>query len=189
MQAITLFPVARVAHMVQPEEFNDLDMHSPAIEFFTDFKKHRPLTIEGSTLAVDVEMLMRKAHVRMKLVVDADNEFIGTISTEDLSEQYFMIRIANGERLDEITVSDMMCPKDNILALDLDQLERSSISDIIETLKRSGQQHCLVVDRSHDHIRGLISASDVARRLHMPIKIERVPTFVDIFRSIHRHAM
>lgn len=189
MQNITLFPVDRVAHMVQPEEFNDLHMHSPAIEFFTDFKKHRPLTIEGSTLAVDVEMLMRKAHVRMKLVVDADNEFIGTISTEDLSEQYFMIRIANGERLDEITVSDMMCPKDSILALDLEQLERSSISDIIETLKRSGQQHCLVVDRSHDHIRGLISASDVARRLHMPIKIERVPTFVDIFRSIHRQAM
>lgn len=189
MQAITLFPVDSVAHMVQPEEFNDLDMHSPAIEFFTDFKKHRPLTIEGSTLAVDVEMLMRKAHVRMKLVVDANNEFIGTISTEDLSEQYFMIRLANGERLDEITVSDMMCPKHAILALDLEQLERSSISDVIDTLKRSGQQHCLVVDRSHDHIRGLISASDVARRLHMPIRIERVPTFVDIFKSIHRHAM
>lgn len=189
MHSINLFPVASVAHMVQPEEFNDLDIHSPAIEFFTDFKKHRPLTIEGSTLAVDVELLMRKAHVRMKLVVDADNEFIGTISTEDLSEQYFMIRIANGERLDEITVADMMCPKQSILALDLEQLERSSISDIIETLKRSGQQHCLVVDRSHDHIRGLISASDVARRLHVPIKIERVPTFVDIFKTIHRHAM
>ncbi|MDO8908003.1 MAG: CBS domain-containing protein [Pseudohongiella sp.] len=189
MHTITLFPINSVAHMVQPDEFHDLDIHSPAIEFFTDFKKHRPLTIEGSTLAVDVEMLMRKAHVRMKLVVDADDEFIGAISTEDLSEQNFMIRIANGERLDEITVSDMMCPKKSILALDLQQLERSSISDIIESLKRSGQQHCLVVDRGHDHIRGLISASDVARRLHMPIRIERVPTFLEIFRSIHRQAM
>ena len=45
MHTINLFPVDSVAHMVQPEEFNDLDMHSPAIEFFTDFKKHRPLTI------------------------------------------------------------------------------------------------------------------------------------------------
>jgi DeoR family transcriptional regulator, catabolite repression regulator len=189
MHAITLFPISSVAHMVQPDEFHDLDIHSPAIEFFTDFKKHRPLTIEGSTLAVDVEMLMRKAHVRIKLVIDADNEFIGTISTEDLSEQNFMIRIANGERLDEITVSDMMCTKQSLLALDLGQLERSSINDIIETLKRSGQQHCLVVDQSRDHIRGIISASDVARRLHVPIRIERVPTFVEIFRSIHRHAM
>lgn len=189
MHTITLFPVDSVAHMVQPDEFNDLDMNSPAIEFFTDFKSHRPLTIEGSTLAVDVEMLMRKAHVRMKLVVDADNEFIGTISTDDLSEPSFMIRIANGERLDEITVSDMMCPKRCLMALDLEQLQRSSISDIIDCLQRSGQQHCLVVDRSHDHIRGLISASDIARRLHVPIRIERVPTFVDIFRTVHRQIM
>lgn len=186
MHAIKLFHVDNVAHMVQPEEFNDLDIHSPATEFFTDFKKHRPVTIEGSTPAIDVEMLMRKAHVKMKLVVDADNEFIGTISTEDLNEQNFMIRIASGDRLPDITVSDMMCPKQDILALDLEHLERASISDIIETLQRTGQQHCLVVDRNQNHIRGLISASDVARRLHMPIKIERVPTFVDIFRSVRR---
>lgn len=189
MHTITLFPVDSVAHMVQPDEFNDLDIHSPATEFFTDFKKHRPMTIEGSARAVDVELLMRKAHVRMNLVVDADNEFIGTISSEDLSEQHFMIRVANGERLGEIFVSDMMCPKRAILALDLEQLERSSIGDIVQALQRTGQQHCLVVDRAHDHIRGLISASDVARRLHMPIRIERVPTFVDIFRSIHRQLM
>jgi len=189
MHAIDLFHVDSVAHMVQPDEFNDLDIYSPAIEFFTDFKKHRPLTIEGSTLAIDVEKLMRKAHVRMKLVVDGNNEFIGTISTEDLNEQNFMIKVANGELRNEITVSDMMCPRQSILALDLEHLERSNISDVIETLQRSGQQHCLVVDRGRGHIRGLISASDIARRLHMPIRIERVPTFVDIFRSVRRQAM
>jgi len=181
--------VNNVAHMVQPEEFNELGMNSPAIEFFTDFKKHRPWTIEGSTLAVDVELLMRKAHVRMKLVVDANNEFIGVVSTEELSEQNFLIRIANGERRNDITVSDMMSPRHAILALDIEQLARSNISDIINTLNRHGHQHCLVVDRRHNHIRGLISASDVARRLHMPIRIEKVPTFVDIFKSIHDQAM
>jgi CBS domain containing-hemolysin-like protein len=184
MQAIKLFPVSSVAHMVQPDDFNELTINSLATEFFTDFKKHRPLTIEGSTPAVDVEMMMRRAHVRLKLVVDTDNEFIGTISADDLSQQNFMVRIANGERLHDLTVADMMCPKQDILALDIDQLEHSTIGDVIESLQKSGRQHCLVVDRSHDHIRGLISASDVARRLHMPIRIEKVPTFVDIFKSI-----
>lgn len=189
MNSITLFPVNSVAHMVQPDEFTELTINSPASEFFTDFKKHRPLTIEGSTLSIDVETLMRKAHVRLMLVVDADNEFIGTISADDLSQQNFMIRIANGDRLQDIIVRDMMRPKREILALDIDQLERSSIADVIESLQRSGQQHCLVVDRTHDHIRGLISASDVARRLHMPIRIEKVPTFVDIFKSIRPQLM
>jgi len=45
-----------------------------------------------------------------------------------------------------------------------------------------------VVDRSGRQIRGLISASDVARRLHIPILIERIPSFVDIFSSVRRPA-
>lgn len=184
MQKITLFPVDSVAHMVSPDEFHELDVRSPASAFFTDFKKHRPLTIEGSTPAMDVEMLMRRAHVKMKLVVDSEGEFVGIISTDDLDEQNFMIRIAHGDRRQDITVSEMMCPKRSIMALALDELERASIGDVIGALQQSGHQHCLVVDRHNNHIRGLISASDVARRLHMPITIEKVPRFVDIFRSV-----
>ncbi|HLT63754.1 MAG TPA: CBS domain-containing protein [Pseudohongiella sp.] len=189
MQTLKLFPVSSVAHMVQPDDFNELTLKSPATEIFTDFKRHRPLTIEGSTPAIDVEMMMRRAHVRLKLVVDMDNEFIGTISADDLSQQNFMIRIANGDSLADLTVADMMCPKHELMALDIDQLDRSTIGDVIECLQQTGRQHCLVVDRTHDHIRGLISASDVARRLHMSIRIEKVPTFVDIFKSIRPQLM
>lgn len=185
---IKLFAIDKVVHLVQPDEFHEFDLSSPALEFFTDFKRHMPLTIEGSSPAVDVEMLMRKAHVKLKLVVDSSNEFIGTISLDDLSEPEFMIRVAQGFKLHDITVSDLMCPKRRILALDVEQLEQATIGDIVKALKQSGQQHCLVVDRVNDHIRGLVSASDVARRLHIPINIERIPTFVDIFSSVRRPA-
>ncbi|WP_237132876.1 CBS domain-containing protein [Pseudohongiella sp. O18] len=186
MRGITLFAVDRVAHLVQPDEFDDLTMSSPAVELFTDFRKHHPLTIEGSTPAVDAQMLMRKAHVKIILVVDSRNEFIGTLNMDDLNEERFLIMVANGERLQEITVRDMMCPKHSIPALDLEQLRKCSIDDLVTTLKRSGQPHCLVVDRTRDHIRGYISANEVARRLHIPIKIERIPTFVDIFSSVRQ---
>lgn len=188
MKDLTLFPVNDVAHLVQPEEYNELSIHSSALEIFTDFKKHRPLTIEGSTPALEVEMLMRKAHVKMKLVVDADNEFIGTVSLDDLNEQHFITMIAGGYDRHEILVRDMMSPKSRIMAISLDQLEQASINDVIRSLQQSGQQHCLVVDHSGFHIRGVISASDVARRLHIPIRIEHVPTFVDIFSSVRRPA-
>ena len=172
MREIRFFAVDKVAHLVQPDDFNALTLLSPALSIFTDFKSHRPLTIEGSTPAIEVEALMPKAHVKMKLVVDADNEFIGTISLDDLDEQNFMTKIANGSERSEILTSDLMCPKQQIMAL-----------------RESGQQHCLVVDRSGQQIRGLISASDVARRLHIPIRIERIPTFVDIFTSVRRPAL
>ncbi len=189
MREIRLFAVDKVAHLVQPDEFNELNLLSPALTIFTDFKSHRPLTIEGSTPAIEVEALMRKAHVKMKLVVDADNEFISTISLDDLDEQNFMTMIANGSERSEILTSDLMCPKQQIMALSLTELEQANINDVIKALRESGQQHCLVVDRSGQQIRGLISASDVARRLHIPIRIERIPTFVDIFTSVRRPAL
>lgn len=188
MREINLFTVSRIAHLVRPDEFHELTLSSPALEFFTDFKKHVPLTIEGSMPADHVETLMRKAHVKLKLVVDADNEFIGTISLDDLNEQHFMTQIAKGYARNEIVVTDLMQPKADIMALSLAALEDASISDVIRTLQLKGQQHCLVVDHSGSQIRGLISASDVARRLRIPIQIEHVPTFVDIFSSVRRPA-
>jgi len=188
MRQIHLFPVSRIAHLVRPEEFHELSSLSSALEFFTDFKKHVPLTIDGSTPAESVESLMRHAHVKLKLVVDADGEFIGTISLDDLDEQHFMALVALGYAHKEILVKDLMRPKADIMALSLADLEEATINDVIKVLQQKGQQHCLVVDQSSTQIRGLISASDVARRLRIPIHIERVPTFVDIFSSIKRPA-
>lgn len=188
MRQIHLFPVSRVAHLVRPEEFHELSPLSPALEFFTDFKKHIPLTIEGSMPAEAVETLMRQAHVKLKLVVDSEGEFIGTISLDNLDEQQFMARVATGFAHKEILVRDLMRPKADIMALSLADLEVATINDVIKVLQQKGQQHCLVVDQSTTQIRGLISASDVARRLRIPIRIERVPTFVDIFSSIKRPA-
>lgn len=188
MRQIQLFPVSRVAHLVRPEEFHELSPLSSALEFFTDFKKHVPLTIEGATPAESVETLMLHAHVKLKLVVDAEDEFIGTISLDDLDEQHFMALVAMGHAHNEILVKDLMRPKADIMALHLADLEQATINDVIKVLQRKGQQHCLVMDHSSTQIRGLISASDVARRLHIPIHIERVPTFVDIFSSVKRPA-
>src|SRR5690606_9110179 len=185
---ITLSAVNNITHLVQPDEFHELLPGSTALEIFTDFKKHRPITMEGSTPAEEVEMLMRKAHVKMTLVVDADNEFIGTISLEDLDEQRLIALVANGFDRRDILVHELMVPRAHIMALTLRDLERSSINDVIRALQRSGQQHCLVVDYDGHCIRGVISARDVARRLHIPINIERIPTFVDIFSSVRRPA-
>lgn len=188
MRPLNLSPVSSIAHLVYPDEFHELNLNSPAMDFFTDFKRHIPITIEGTTPAENVETLMRKAHVKLKLVVDTRGEFIGTLSLEDLDEPHFMRQVAEGFARNEIMVEDLMRSKSQILALHLSDLEESTISDVIKALQKKGEQHCLVVDYSGSQIRGIISASDVARRLQIPINIERVPTFIDIFSSVKRPA-
>lgn len=188
MHQLHLSPVSPAARLVRPDEFHELSPLSSALEFFTDFKKHVPLTIDGSTPAETVETLMCQAHVKLKLVVDSEGEFIGTISLDDLDEQYFMTRVTLGIAHNEILVKDLMRPKAELLALNLAELGEANIDDVIKALQQKGQQHCLVVDQSSTQIRGMISASDIARRLRLPIRIEKVPTFADIFRSIKRPA-
>jgi CBS domain containing-hemolysin-like protein len=170
-------------HLVHPEEFDDITLNSSALSIFTDFKEHQPIVIDGDTPAVQTEFLMRKAHVRLKLVVDKEGEMIGTISLNDLDEQHFIQHLGKGMLREDIQVKDLMIPRTHIKALDYRDLLRSTIDDVIHSLQQNHQRHCLVLDSEHHHIRGIISASDIARRLHMPLVIEKRPTFVDIFEA------
>ncbi|MDO7667599.1 MAG: hypothetical protein MUQ51_06455 [Pseudomonadota bacterium] len=74
MKNINLLALEHEAHLVHPEEFNEITLHFPTVTIFTDFKKHTPLEIEADTPAIQVQYLMRKTHVHMQLVVDDNDE-------------------------------------------------------------------------------------------------------------------
>lgn len=184
MKKLTLIALDDTDHLVHPEEFNEVTLESPALSIFTDFKQHQPSVIEGDTPAIQAEFLMRKAHVRLKLVVDKSDALIGTISFNELDEQNFIAHLAKGVGREDIPVRDLMLPRAQVKALSYPELKKASVNDVIEMLKQNHQQHCLVIDPDQHHIRGIISASDIARRLHMPLVIEATPTFVDIFQAV-----
>ena len=60
--------------------------------------------------------------------------------------------------------------------------------DVVETLKNNGLNHCLVIDLNNNKIRGLISSSDIARKLHLAINIDTKTSFIKIFEAIHHVA-
>ena len=184
MKNLTMIALDDTDHLVHPEEFSEVTLWSSALSIFTDFKNHQPSVIEGDTPAIQAEFLMRKAHVRLKLVVDKSDALVGTISFNELDEQNFIKHLAKGVGREEILVTDLMIPRAHIKAISYPELKTVSISDVIHHLKQNHQQHCLVIDPDVHHIRGIISASDIARRLHMPLVIESRPTFVDIFQAV-----
>lgn len=186
MKNMNLITLNSLDHLVHPDEFDEITLSSPAISVFTDFKEHKPLVIESDIPAVQAEFLMRKAHVRLKLVVDKNAELIGTISLTQLSDQNILIHQQKGLDRDDILVKHLMTPRSEIKALDYKEMMNSTIADVIETLKKDGSQHCLVVETQEHQIRGIISTSDIARRLHMPIDIEtKTTSFIDVFKAIH----
>jgi len=185
MRSLTLCDVEEVDELAWPEDFQEIGLHSPAIITLTDFKKHKPLVIDEKVSAHDAEQLMFKAHVRLKLVVDSNNKFLGVVSLTDINHQEIMKKVASGFDHDELLVTDFMQPKSQLKAIDFADLQNATVGDILETLKTNGERHCLVINKEKHNIRGVVSASDIVRMLKIEIDLSLPPSFVEIFNVVH----
>ncbi|MCX2841354.1 CBS domain-containing protein [Microbulbifer thermotolerans] len=172
--------------LVFPEEFTELTLGSPALCFVTDFKSHHPALVTPSVSAMQAAQMMDAGRLNALLVLDRDGAFAGLLTAEDLSYQKVMQWVAAGVPRHELTVGDFMRPRSELKILSYPQVEKSSIRDVLETMRQHGQRHCLLVDQHNHHVRGLISVAEVGRRLQVEIDIDRVPTFAEIQRAVAR---
>ena len=184
MRTLALYAVEAIDHLVQPADFDDTTLSSPALSVVTDFKHSLPNMISATSSASDALEMMQQEQSKLKLVVDNDGEMVGLLHLEQLSDQAIMRRVAFGDSRDDILVADLMRPRERIKALAYQQLKQCSIADVVNTLQSSGEQHCVVIDRESHQIRGVISAQDIARRLKVNLHIQQTPTFLHIFDSL-----
>lgn len=184
MNSLALYNTEHIDNLVWPLEEKTISLHAPAFSVFTDFTLHSPLVIEGNVKAVELERLMRQAHVKMKIVVDKNKNFLGIISLQELNEEKILAKVTRDQPRDELLVSDFMLHRNQLKAFDYHQLLSSTVGDVLETQQNCHQQHCLVINRDKHEIRGLISVSDVIRLLKLPIDIQSHPSFSRLFREI-----
>jgi len=183
MKKLYLYPTCEIDELEYPQDIGGWSLASPALDFFTDFKDITPLVILDSTPAVEAYHLMRQTHVRMKFVVNNAGHFIGVVSADDLIERKIVMKVSEGYARDTIPVSEFMTSKKAMKALDYDEIAKARIADVIAALKQIGEQHCLVVDQKNHRVRGIFSASDLSRKLHLPINIEEKSSFYRVFSA------
>ncbi len=188
MKNLTVFSLVANDHLVQPEEFEDVNGGTSALSILTDFRSHKAHMVDADIEASEALELMLAEDVRTKIVVNKEREFIGVISLDDLSEHNMVLkRISLRVRPEELLVRDLMHSRRDIRAIDYAEFSRAKVADVVSTLKKQHQDYLLVVDQDEHHIRGLVSARDISRRLHTPVEIERELTFVDIFTAVRAH--
>lgn len=183
---LSTLSLADFVDIEQPENGLPHNAKSPATDVLTDFLRARPLMIEQSTSLETAREMMKRAHVRLKIVIDRDEHFKGLISLQDLlSVKVMQASERTGLSPAELTVEDVMTPRARLHAIDILQLQRASIGDLLLTMKSFGDQHVLVVDSTRRRIRGLVSSSDIARALHVPVDIsERASSFAEIYSAV-----
>lgn len=177
---------AAIRHIEQPADSAEPSLHTLATEVLTDFSKQHPLMLEQNTSIDEAIEIMNKTHVSMKLVIDRQETFRGLITLGDLLSAKVIKGMEHGRlRRHELTVTQVMTPRSELQAIENRIFATATIGDVLATMKKYGVQHVLVVDSPRGSVRGLVSASDIARRMHVPIVInERANSFSDICRAV-----
>ena len=184
MRPLTLYNTESIDKLVWPENQHSITGRAPAIDILTDFRRHQPRVKDSGVKALELENLMKRSHVKMKLVLDKNQKFVGIVSLYDLSEENFLKKINKYTTRSELLVSDFMHPRETLKCFDYDELTRATVDDVLETQKHNYQQHCLVIDRKAHEIRGLISARDVARLINRSVDIETHISFEALFEEL-----
>jgi CBS domain-containing protein len=177
-----------------------VSIESPALEVMTDLARVTPATIRPQAPLAGANQFMITRGVRLLLVVDDHENVLGVITASDiLGERPMLVATERGMRRDELTVADIMIPAAQVEVIALSDLAGVRVGHVVETLRRAGRQHALVIDFDEipsgrpllppgrrAMVRGIFSLSQIARQLGVSVSTggEVARTFSEIGAAI-----
>lgn len=148
------------------------NLDSPAQLVMTDFRQTPPLTMNLTESISDATQAMRKVHVRSVIVTDSSKAFRGILTVIDLESRKVLSQATSlGLKREDLSIKDVMVSRDKLRGVPLSALQQGTIGDLLKTLRHEGSMHMLVVDPESQEICGIISTSEIARRLQVPVEI------------------
>ena len=79
MKKLQLVNLEATDNIISPEQFEEINLESPAVEIFTDFKVHKALMIDGETMAITALQLMLKDH-KFFMILDESHKIKNPVS-------------------------------------------------------------------------------------------------------------
>ena len=180
----SLREVEAIDDLAWPNVNVDLSLDSPAVEFFNDYTSVQPRVLDANGSAVKAQKLMQETHVKLKLITDT-KALIGIVTIDDLSDEQIIKKVSEGYRRDEIPLTEFMTAKRNLKAIAVDEVEKSTIFDVIRSLKDYDKRHCFVLDPSTHKVRGVFSANDISKMLNLDIDAQEPLDFHRVFSAVH----
>jgi len=166
-------------------------LDDPAGSVMTDLKQVSAVLIRPGDGVEEANQRMIQHGVRLLLVVDENRKVVGIITATDLlGEKPLQVIAERGCRREDVRVRDIMTPTHRLEVLHMNDVRSAKVGHIVATLKMAGRQHAVVVEVDHDGkqtIRGLFSATQIARQLDVAIQTSEIArTFSEIEAQLAR---
>lgn len=180
-----LEPGARVAEPITPGR---VTFDDPAFSVMTDLRERSAATTRPEESIDTAHAIMIRRAVRLLFVLDDDTKVVGVITATDLlGEKPVRFMQARGVSHAEILVADIMTPAAMLEALSILDVAQMRVGHIVATLKAVGRKHLMVSEENGRRIRGLFSASQVARQLGIEVQtFEVASSFAEIEAALVR---
>jgi CBS domain-containing protein len=184
--ALTLLaPAARVA---EPNAPGRVTLDDPAFSVMTDLREvSAAITRPEETIDAAHAQMIRRA-VRLLFVLDPNGSVAGVITATDLlGEKPVRFMQDRGVSHAEILVEDIMTPASMLEVLPLVDIAQMRVGHIVATLKKVGRKHLMVAEDGGRRVRGLFSASQIARQLGVELQtFEVAKSFAEVEAALVR---
>ena len=171
---------------VEPGTYERVSAASPAIRVMTSLRQVSAGTVRPDATIAEATQTMIARGVRLLLVVDRDNLVVGLITARDTQgERPVRLVHEQGGRFEDLQVRDVMTPREAVDLIDIRDVMRAEVRDIVATLKDQGRQHALVAETDpitgQIRICGIFSATQIGRQLGLAVQtFEVAKTFAEI---------
>ena len=185
---LTLTLLASGARVAEPMTPGRVTLDDPAFSVMTDLREVTAATTRPEETIDQAHAQMIRRGVRLLFVLEPGGEVSGVITATDLlGEKPVRFMQARGVSHAEILVEDIMTPASMLEALSLLDVAQMRVGHIVATLKAVGRKHLMVSEDGARRIRGLFSASQIARQLGMELQtFEVAQSFADIEAALVR---
>ncbi len=151
-----------------------VSLEDPALEVMTDFSRVTAISINPCAGLQQARERMESSGVHLLFVTNQYHEVLGLITINDLNGPKPMQKLTeNGGRMEDLMVRDIMTPRHQLEALEMEDVRKAKVGHLVETLKRMGRRHALVVERLPDSgrqiIRGVVSSHQIGQLLGQPL--------------------
>ncbi|OIR15725.1 CBS domain protein [mine drainage metagenome] len=170
----------------------NVTLNDPAISVMTDLRSVSVVNVRAKTSLDKANAKMIRYGVRTLLVLDDADKVVGFLTATDVmgEKPVRFLQQVGGTHAD-IMVSDVMTVQSELEALSLEDVLKAKVGNILGTLKAAGRQHAMVVEENADGsqtVRGLFSATQIARQLGLQIKTAEVAKiFSEIEAAVGSH--
>jgi CBS domain-containing protein len=179
-----LRPACRISEPPKPR----VTLDDPALSVMTDLEQVPAATTTPEESIEEARRMMARRGVRLLFVLDASGAVEGVVTATDFfGEKPVRFMQERGVAHAEIRVGDIMTPARELEALAFADVAGMRVGHVVATIRAVRRQHVMVSEDGGRRIRGLFSATQIARQLGVELQTTEVArTFADIEAALAR---